>query len=61
VVLDTGDGRRFTARDAQPLVEVRGPVSELVLFTSGRQAHSLVELAGPDDAVEQLRSASLGV
>jgi hypothetical protein len=61
VVLDTGDGRRITAKDAQPLVELRGPVSELVLFTSGRQAHSRAEAAGPDDAVEQLRTASLGV
>jgi uncharacterized protein (TIGR03085 family) len=46
VVLDTGDGRRITAKDAQPTVELRGPVSELVLFTSGRQAHSLAEAAG---------------
>jgi uncharacterized protein (TIGR03085 family) len=61
VVLDAGDGRRLTARDAQPSVEVRGPVGELVLFTSGRQAHARVELAGPDDAVERLRTASLGI
>ena len=61
VVLDTGDGRRFTAKDASPLVEVRGPVSELVMFTSGRQAHAKVEVLGPDDAVEQLRTAKLGV
>jgi uncharacterized protein (TIGR03085 family) len=61
VVLDAGDGRRVTARDAQPSVEVRGPVGELVLFTSGRQAHSRVELSGPDDAVERLRTASLGI
>lgn len=61
VVIDTGDGRRLTGKDAQPSVEVRGPVSELVLFTSGRQAHARVQLAGPDDAVEQLRKASLGI
>jgi uncharacterized protein (TIGR03085 family) len=61
VVVDTGDGHRITAKDAQPMVEVRGPVSELLLFTNGRQAHANVELAGPDDAVEQLRTASLGV
>ena len=61
VVLDAGDGRRVTASDAQPSVEVRGPVGELVLFTSGRQAHSRVELSGPDDAVERLRTASLGI
>ena len=61
VVLDTGDGRRITAKDANSTVELRGPASELVLFTSGRQAHVLVELAGPDVVAEQLRKASLGV
>jgi hypothetical protein len=27
----------------------------------GRQAHALVDLAGPDDSVEAVRTASFGV
>lgn len=42
-------------------VTVSGPIGELVLFIYGRQAHSLVDLAGPDDSIEAVRSASFGV
>ena len=42
-------------------VTVSGPIGELVLFMYGRQAHALVDLAGPDDAVEVVRSASFGI
>ena len=42
-------------------VTVSGPIGELVLFVYGRQAHALVDLAGPDDAVEAVRTASFGV
>jgi uncharacterized protein (TIGR03085 family) len=61
VVIDTGDGRRVTAKDAKPSVEVRGPIPELVLFTNGRQAHARVELLGPSSAVATLRDADLGL
>jgi uncharacterized protein (TIGR03085 family) len=49
------------ANKNEPMVEVSGPVGELVLWLYGRQAHSLVDYDGPEDAVEQLRSASLGI
>lgn len=42
-------------------VTVSGPIGELVLFVYGRQAHALVDLAGPDDSIEAVRSASFGV
>jgi uncharacterized protein (TIGR03085 family) len=61
VVIDTGDGRRVTAKDAKPSVEVRGPVPEVVLFTSGRQDHARVELLGPSSAIATLRGAQLGL
>jgi uncharacterized protein (TIGR03085 family) len=42
-------------------VTVSGPIGELVLFMYGRQAHALVDLAGPDDSIEAVRTASFGV
>jgi uncharacterized protein (TIGR03085 family) len=44
----------------QPTVTASGSLGELVLFASGRQAHSVVQLDGPADAVESVRAASLG-
>jgi uncharacterized protein (TIGR03085 family) len=61
VVIDVGDGRRVTAKDAKPSVEVCGPVPEVALFTSGRQDHARVELRGPSSAVATLRGAQLGL
>jgi uncharacterized protein (TIGR03085 family) len=54
-------GERLVAKDAEPMVTVSGPVAELVLFVFGRQAHARVDLDGPADAIEQLRSASFGI
>ena len=42
-------------------VRVGGAPSELVLFGFGRGAHARVELDGPPDATERLRSAPLGL
>jgi len=55
------DGRDATLRKGTPNVMVIGPASELVLFCYGRQTHSRVELAGPTDAIEKLRTAILGL
>jgi hypothetical protein len=49
------------AGDEGHSVTVSGPIGELVLFMYGRQAHALVDLAGPDDAVEAVRNASFGI
>jgi uncharacterized protein (TIGR03085 family) len=61
VVLVSSDGERHLAKDASPAVEVKGTPAELALFAFGRQAHSRVELTGPADAVEALRTAHFGV
>lgn len=46
---------------AVPSVSVRGPISELVLFVYGRQAHADVELLGNDDDIETVRTTPFGV
>lgn len=62
MVLEPTDGRpAVTAKTAEPMVTLRGPVGELVLFLYGRQAHARIDLDGPADAVEALRSASFGI
>lgn len=56
------DGREpFVAHAGDPMVTVRGPIGELVLFVYGRQEHARVEFEGPDDAVAQLRTATFGI
>lgn len=60
VTLVTPAGDRLVVRDRQPMVEVTGPPSELVLFLAGRGDHARVELSGEDDAVAALRAAPLG-
>jgi uncharacterized protein (TIGR03085 family) len=61
VVLEPTDGGEpITANKGEPVVTVRGPIGELVLFAYGRQSHAQVELDGPVDAVEAVRTAQLG-
>jgi uncharacterized protein (TIGR03085 family) len=48
-------------RVGDPMVTATGPTGELALFVYGRQAHAMVELDGPADAVAAMRAASLGV
>lgn len=57
-----GDEGGAQGADGRPgAVTVAGPPSELVLFLSGRQGATRVELLGDPDAVERLRSAGLGL
>ena len=51
----------IVAKHGDPMVTVRGPVGELVLFVFGRQEHARVALEGDDAAVEQARTASFGL
>jgi uncharacterized protein (TIGR03085 family) len=44
-----------------PEVRVSGKPEELAMFLSGRQAVADVTLSGPDELVERLRTAKLGV
>jgi uncharacterized protein (TIGR03085 family) len=42
-------------------VDLLGPPAELLLFLSGRQAHTRVDLAGPEAVTERMRDARYGV
>jgi uncharacterized protein (TIGR03085 family) len=55
------DGSRFVANAGQPTVEMRGSAGEIALFTAGRQAHTRVELDGPPELCDALRTADFGV
>jgi uncharacterized protein (TIGR03085 family) len=60
--LEPDDGTSpVVAKAGSPMVTVSGPVGELVLFMFGRQAHAQVEIDGPADAAEALRTASFGI
>jgi hypothetical protein len=43
------------------VVDVSGPIGELVLFIYGRRTVARVELNGPDDAVAALEATRFGV
>lgn len=51
----------FVAKAADPMVTVRGPVGEIVMFLEGRQRASRAGLDGPAEAVEALRASSFGI
>ena len=62
LVLEPTDGRApIVAKKGEPVVTVRGPVSELVLFIYGRSAQALVEMEGDSADVERMRETSFGV
>lgn len=62
ITLEPDGGRaQVVAHEGEPMVTVRGPVGELVLWIFGRQAHADVGYDGPEDAVEALRTASFGI
>jgi uncharacterized protein (TIGR03085 family) len=61
VLAPSGGQPPITANGSEPVVTLRGPVGELVLFVYGRQDHAQVELDGPAEAVAALRAASFGV
>jgi uncharacterized protein (TIGR03085 family) len=44
-----------------PAVTLSGDPDEITLFLSGRQAHARVTVDGPDEPVERLRKARLGL
>ncbi|MGA0877561.1 MAG: TIGR03085 family metal-binding protein [Ilumatobacteraceae bacterium] len=61
LVLHPSDHQPIRAKKGEPSVTVTGDIGELVLFMYGRQAHTRVDLQGPADLVETIRSASFGV
>lgn len=44
-----------------PDVRLRGEPQELLLFLSGRQAHAIVDLTGPEQITARMRRARLGI
>lgn len=50
-----------TAGRGGPVVRMTGPASELLIFLYGRQAHSEVELSGPEEITARMRTASYGI
>lgn len=61
VTLEPDGGDAMVAHDGDPMVTVRGPIGELVLWIFGRQDHARVEYEGDPEAIEQLRTASFGL
>ncbi|MDG4782767.1 TIGR03085 family metal-binding protein [Micromonospora sp. WMMD961] len=55
-----GHGELSAGRGGEPL-RVVGPPAELVLFLSGRQRVARVQLDGPAEAAQRLRTARLGM
>jgi uncharacterized protein (TIGR03085 family) len=61
ITLDPVDASPFVVATGEPGVTVRGETGELVLFVFGRQAHARVDISGPDDAVDAVRTAQFGL
>ncbi|MEL4357934.1 MULTISPECIES: TIGR03085 family metal-binding protein [unclassified Luteococcus] len=56
-----GPSESLVLKPGEPVVELHGKPSELLLFAFGRGAHADVELRGDEDAVQRLRDASFGI
>jgi len=61
LVLHPTGHEAIRAKKGEPSVTVAGDIGELVLFMYGRQAHTRVDLQGPSEWVEKIRSTSFGV
>lgn len=58
---ESGDRARIVGKKGDPSVELHGKVGELVLFLSGRQRVSHVEVIGSDVAALAIQTAKLGL
>lgn len=54
-------GISFAVRQGTPVVDVSGPVAELVLFIQGRGAAADVTFTGPASSVDAVRATSFGI
>jgi uncharacterized protein (TIGR03085 family) len=61
LVLRRPDGQTAVAHKGAPVVTVTAEPPELVMFMSGRQSHSVVEMDGPHEAVAAVRGAKFGL
>ncbi len=60
-ILRTETGERATLRSGQDPVVISGPPAEIVLFLYGRRQTRGLEFSGPDEQVDRLKSARLGI
>ena len=61
LVLQITQGSAIVAKKGEPAVTVTGEVGELIMFVYGRQNQARVELSGPVDLVQAVRSTAFGV
>ncbi|MCB0993042.1 MAG: TIGR03085 family protein [Acidimicrobiales bacterium] len=61
LTIATDDGRELKIKSGPSPVRVTGPVGELVLFMYGRQAVAHVDVAGDQNAIDQVMTAAFGV
>lgn len=61
LILQIVQGSSIVAKKGDPAVTVTGEVGELIMFVYGRQDHARVDISGPDDLVQAVRSTSFGV
>lgn len=61
LILQIAQGSSIVAKKGEPSVTVTGEVGELIMFVYGRQNHARVDISGPDDLVQAVRSTSFGV
>lgn len=61
IVLEPAGRDAVRLRKGDPVVRIGGPIGELVLYVYGRKDVARVDLDGPADAVERVRSASFGL
>ena len=59
--LDSGNGRRRVAKDAEPRVVMHGAPGEIALYFAGRKDAAEVDIEGPDDGIRALADAKFGV
>ena len=58
---DPSAGKTVRAHGGKPMVRISGEPGELLLFLFGRQNAAVVDIDGPPETVDKVRSARLGV
>ena len=61
LILQIAHSSSIVAKKGEPAVTVTGEVGELIMFVYGRQNHARVEITGPSDLIQAVRSTSFGV
>ncbi|NYI07138.1 TIGR03085 family metal-binding protein [Allostreptomyces psammosilenae] len=61
LVLRRPNGQVVVGRKGAPVVTVTGEPPELLLYAYGRKEHAHVQLDGPPEALERVRTAKLGM